>query len=94
MPKGIPRNRSVQQQLLHRMKIARGHLDRVIAMMEKGSYCVDVIHQSLAVQAALRAADQEILKNHMETCVAEEIRKGNTKEVIEEVMKVMEKQHG
>ncbi len=60
-------------------------------MVETGEYCVDIIHQSLAVQAALKSIDEAILKNHMETCVAEEIRKGNTKEVIEEVMKVMEK---
>lgn len=76
------------------MKIARGHLDRVIRMMQHGDYCVNIIHQSLAVQAALRSTDQEILKNHLVTCVAEEIRKGNTEEVVEEVMKVMEKQHG
>lgn len=76
------------------MKIARGHLDKVIDMVENGHYCVDVIHQSLAVQAALKQIDQLILKNHMETCVASEIKKGNTKEVIDEVMKVMEKQHG
>ena len=73
------------------MKIARGHLNRVIKMMERGEYCVDVIHQSLAVQAALRSTDQEILKNHMVTCVADEIRKGNANEVIEEIMKVMKK---
>lgn len=73
------------------MKIARGHLDRVIHMMEQGRYCIDLIHQSLAVQAALRSIDQEILKNHMETCVAEEIKKGNANEVIDEVMKVMKK---
>jgi len=73
------------------MKIARGHLDKVIRMMEHGEYCVDVIHQSLAVQAALRSTDQEILRNHMETCVADEIRKGNTTEVIDEIMKVMNK---
>lgn len=73
------------------MKIARGHLNRVIRMMEQGEYCVDVIHQSLAVQAALRSADQEILKNHMVTCVANEIKKGNTDEVIDEIMKIMEK---
>lgn len=77
--------------LAHRLKIARGHLDRVIKMVENDTYCIDVIHQSLAVQAALKKIDQVILKNHMETCVAEEIRKGNTKEVITEVMKVMEK---
>ena len=61
MPKGIPRDTSVQKKILHRMKIARGHLNRVIKMMEQGDYCVDVIHQSLAVQAALRSIDQEIL---------------------------------
>lgn len=76
------------------MKIARGHLDKVIDMVENGHYCVDVIHQSLAVQAALKQIDQLILKNHMETCVAAEIKKGNAAEVIDEVMKVMEKQHG
>lgn len=92
MPKGIPRDQSVQHTILHRMKIARGHLDRVIAMVEKGHYCIDVIHQSLAVQAALKSADELVLKNHMQTCVAEEIRKGNAEEVIDEVMKVMQKQ--
>ena len=92
MPKGIPRDHSTKQALLHRMKIARGHLDRVIAMVEQGDYCVDVIHQSLAVQAALKSIDRAILKNHMETCVAHEIKKGNTKEVIDEVMRVFEKQ--
>lgn len=91
MPKGIPRNQTIQHGIFTRLKIARGHLDRVIRMVESGHYCVDVIHQSLAIQAALRATDQLILKNHMETCVAEEIRKGNTNEVIEEVMKVMKK---
>jgi DNA-binding FrmR family transcriptional regulator len=92
MPKGIPRDQSVQRKITHRLKIARGHLDRVIRMVEIGDYCIDIIHQSIAVQAALKETDQVVLKNHMETCVAEEIKKGNTKEVIEEVMKVMEKQ--
>lgn len=91
MPKGIPRNQSVQQKVLHRLKIARGHLDRVIAMVAEDAYCIDIIHQSIAVQAALRQIDQTILKNHMETCVAEEVKRGNAQEVIEEVMKVMGK---
>lgn len=91
MPKGIPRDTSTKRALLHRMKIARGHIDRVIHMVEKGEYCIDVIHQSMAVQSALKSIDQTILKDHMETCVAHEIRKGNTKEAIEEIMKVMGK---
>ena len=91
MPKGIPRDKSVEHKILQRMKIARGHLDRVIAMVESDQYCIDVIHQSLAVQAALKQIDDLVLENHMKTCVAEEIRKGNTRDVIDEVMKVMEK---
>lgn len=91
MPKGIPRNQSVQQKVLHRLKITRGHLERVITMVESGHYCIDVIHQSLAIQAALKATDELVLKNHMETCVAAEIKKGNAREVIDEVMRVMEK---
>ena len=49
--------------------------------------------QSIAVQAALREVDQVILKNHMQTCVADSIRKGKSDEVIDEVLRVMEKQH-
>lgn len=90
MPKGVPRDQSVQHTILHRLKIARGHLNRVIKMVAEGEYCIDVIHQSMAVQAALKAIDELTLKNHMETCVAAEIKKGNTREVIDEVMKVME----
>jgi len=91
MGKGIPRDQSVQHNILHRLKIARGHLNKVIAMVEEGQYCINVIHQSLAIQAALRGIDQVILKNHLQTCVADAIKKGNEKEVIDEVMKVMEK---
>lgn len=94
MPKGVPRDQSVQHAILHRMNIARGHLDRVLAMVKAGHYCIDVIHQSMAIQAALRSTDELMLKNHMETCVAAEIKKGNAREVIDEVMKVMEKKNG
>lgn len=94
MPKGIPRDHSVEHTILQRMKIARGHLDRVIRMVAEDTYCIDIIHQSIAVQAALKSADELILKNHMQTCVAAEIKKGNSREVIDEVMKIMEKKNG
>lgn len=66
-------------------------MDTVIRMVEEGHYCIDVVHQSIAVQAALRETDNLVLKNHMQTCVADSIRKGEANEVIEEVMKIMEK---
>ena len=85
-------DQSIEHTILHRMKIARGHLDKVIEMVENGHYCIDIVHQSMAVQAALKETDHIILKNHMETCVADSIRKGKSNEVIDEMMRIMEKQ--
>ncbi|HLE49498.1 MAG TPA: metal-sensitive transcriptional regulator [Patescibacteria group bacterium] len=77
--------------IIHRYKIASGHLKKVIKMIEEGVYCVDIVHQSLAVQAALKKADQLVLKNHLETCVSESIKKGEGKKAIAEIMEVLEK---
>lgn len=80
-----------KKRILHRFKIARGHLEKVIQMLEDDAYCIDVVHQSMAVQAALKKSDEVILENHLKTCVAESIRKGKDKEVIDEVISVIEK---
>ena len=73
------------------MKIARGHLERVIKMVESDDYCIDVVHQSLAVQKALRESDKLLLASHLRTCVPDSIKKGNTNNVLTEVMKVVDK---
>lgn len=91
MPRGIPRDNSINRKAIHRLKIARGHLDKVIKMVEDGEYCIDVVHQSIAVSAALKEVDHLILQNHMQSCLSDAIKKGNNKEVIDELMKVMRK---
>lgn len=92
MPKGIPRDQSVEHKILHRLKITQGHLESVVGMVEKGDYCIDVIHQSQAVQKALKEIDSVILENHLRTCVADAIKKGNETEVISEVLEVVKRQ--
>jgi len=74
--------------LLHRMKIAKGHLEKVIDMVEKGEYCLDVIQQTQAVEMALKKVDELILENHLKTCVRESIVSG--KGVDEKVAEVIE----
>lgn len=91
MPRGIPRDQSVQRNVLHRLKIARGHLEKVIDMVEKGEYCLDIVHQSRALQAALRKADEKLLENHLATCVVQSIRNGSADEVVDEMMEVIRK---
>lgn len=77
--------------IIHRLKIARGHLDKVIRMVEKGEYCIDVVHQSLAVQAALKKTDEVVLEHHLKTCVTASIRNGEANDAVEEIMQVLQK---
>lgn len=60
-------------------------------MVEGGQYCIDVIHQSQAVQRGLQEADSLVLENHLKTCAAEAIRKGRQDEAIAELMNVFKK---
>jgi len=76
---------------LRRYRIALGHLKKVIAMLEENRYCLDVIHQSIAVQAALKSADRVVMENHLKTCVSDSIKAGNSEESIKEIMGVLEK---
>ena len=81
----------INKQILHRLQIAKGHLDKVITMHQNGDYCIDIVHQSLAVQAALKKVDEIILENHLRTCVADSIKEGKSDEAIKEVMEVLKK---
>ena len=76
------------QKVLQRMKIARGHWEKVIDMVEKGEYCLNIIQQSQAVQSALSKVDEVILENHLKTCVRNSIESG--KDIDEKVREVIE----
>ncbi|MFZ3301603.1 MAG: metal-sensitive transcriptional regulator [Microgenomates group bacterium] len=77
--------------ILHRLKIAKGHLEKVINMVEGDEYCINVVHQLLAIQSALKKIDEIVLENHLKTCVADSIKKGESEEAIKEVMEVLKK---
>lgn len=85
------RPKDTQERIIHRLKISLGHLKRVIAMVEKDEYCIDILHQSQAVQEALKQTDNLVMENHLENCVADEIKRGNSKKAISEVMSVLSK---
>lgn len=88
----VYRPKDKQEQILHRLRIARGHLDKVIKMVEEDQYCMDVIHQSRAVGRGLDEVDALILENHLRSCVVDHIKNGETEITVEEIMKVFKKQ--
>jgi CsoR family transcriptional regulator, copper-sensing transcriptional repressor len=85
------RPKDMQERITHRLKISRGHLNKVIEMVEKDEYCIDVIHQSQAIQKALREIDNLILSNHLNSCVTDAFDKGSNKEAMAEVMTIFKK---
>lgn len=78
-----------ERAVLTRVRTARGQLDGVVRMIESGAYCPDVMKQLAAVQGLLEAASRTVLRNHLETCVAEAIRDGRTEEIVDELMETL-----
>ncbi len=68
-----------KKQIRRRLKIISGHLKKVIKMIEEDKYCVDVLHQSLACQNALKKVDSLILNQHLRKCVATAMKEGKGK---------------
>ncbi|PKO24087.1 MAG: transcriptional regulator [Chloroflexi bacterium HGW-Chloroflexi-1] len=78
---------------LKRLKIIEGHMRGVIRMVEEDAYCIDVIRQIQAVQAALNKVSTAILKNHLNSCVTTAIRGEDPSErerVLKEISEVFE----
>lgn len=67
---------ATKKECLKRINYLKGHLEGVKKMLEKDAYCVDVLHQNLAVIAALHKLNEKILEGHLETCVSTAV-KGN-----------------
>lgn len=76
---------------LRRLKTVEGHLKGVIRMVEQDVYCIDVIRQIQAVEAALSKVSTQILENHLDSCVTTAIQGNNPKErerVLKEITEV------
>ena len=61
----------LQTAVLQRLKRISGQVGGLQRMVEDRRYCIDILNQVAAVEAALHRAAALMLKDHMETCVAE-----------------------
>ena len=85
------RPKDTQERVVHRLKIAKGHLEKVIKMVEDDNYCIDVIHQLHAVESGLKETGNVLLENHLSGCVADAMTKGKKEQAIKEVMAVFKR---
>ncbi len=80
-----------KRKVLIGLKKAQSLLGKVTQMVEKEEYCVDILHQNLAVIGLLRSVHQQVMKDHLSTCFAEGMGSGTTAKqqtMVEEIIKV------
>ena len=78
---------------LRRLKTIEGHLRGVIRMVEEDTYCIDVIRQIQAVEAALNKVSTKILEEHLNSCVITAVQGDDPVErerVMKEITEVFE----
>ena len=88
--KATPRSEETQRLLQNRLSRMAGQLGGIGKMLEENRYCGDILTQLAAVESALQSFGYLILKEHLETCVAEDIRNGKL-QVMEETVELIKK---
>lgn len=74
--------------LVRRLKIIEGQVRGLREMIEKGSYCIDVITQSSAIKQGLSNVEDLLLEGHLSHCVVNQIKSGNSTKAVGEMIKV------
>ncbi|MBK9051040.1 MAG: metal-sensitive transcriptional regulator [Chloroflexi bacterium] len=84
---------TTKKTITRRISSATGHLKGIERMVEEDTYCIDVIRQIQAVQAALGKVSALILDSHLHTCVTTAIQGNDLDErerMLQEVTSVFE----
>jgi DNA-binding FrmR family transcriptional regulator len=82
-----------KQDTLRRLKNVEGHIRGIQKMVEKDAYCIDLIRQIQAVQAALGKVSTRILDDHLHSCLIAAVRGEDPEErerVLKEISEVYE----
>jgi DNA-binding FrmR family transcriptional regulator len=78
---------------LKRLRTIEGHLRGVMRMVDEDAYCIDVIRQIQAIEAALNKVSARILESHLNSCVITAVQGEDQNErarVLKEITEVFE----
>lgn len=77
-----------KSRLIRRLKIIEGQIRGLQDMIEKDSYCIDVITQTSAAKQGLSNMEDALLENHLSGCILRQVRSGQTEKAKKEILKV------
>jgi CsoR family transcriptional regulator, copper-sensing transcriptional repressor len=76
--------------VLKRLNRIEGQVRGLCSMVEADRYCIDVVTQVSAVRAALRRAEEEILRDHVSHCVEHAIASGDKKDQRRKIAEIID----
>jgi DNA-binding FrmR family transcriptional regulator len=80
----------IKTSALKRLQRIEGQVRGLSRMVEEDRYCIDIVTQIAAVRAALRRAEEEILRDHVASCVDEAFRSGNRADQRRKIAELMD----
>ena len=84
------RSEEVKKALMVRLRRIEGQVRGIEKMVEEDQYCPNIVVQISAVSSALNSFAKELMTTHIQTCVVEDLRKGN-EESIQELVKMVQR---
>ena len=75
---------------LSRLAKIDGQIRGITRMIEERRYCIDIVFQIKAVQAALKQVQMGVLEKHIHHCVAASARTGNPAELAEKIEEIVQ----
>jgi len=87
----VPGYTMQKEQLQTRLRRIEGQVRGVARMIDEDKYCVDVVTQVAAIQAALDKVSLGLLDGHIRGCVREEIESGGGDAKVDELLQVMDR---
>ncbi len=81
---------AAKSSVLKRFNRIEGQVRGLSRMVEEDRYCIDIVTQLSAVRAALRRAEEEILRDHVAHCVDHAIASGDRAEQRKKVAELMD----
>jgi len=88
------KNDKTKKDFINRLSYVEGHCRAVKRMVDEDKYCIEVIHQIEAIEAAMKKLKEKILADHLETCVTTAIKGESEKErkrVLSELLAVFKR---
>jgi len=82
--------KDIKDSCLKRLNRIEGQVRGLARMVEEDRYCIDIVTQISAVRAALRRAEEEILRDHVAHCVDGAIISGSRAEQKRKIAELMD----